>query len=770
MVTLWRGLRVLRTLVLGGIALSLFAQEEIPASERIRQWNAEVLQVNTRIRTGSRADAESLRQGATGMLKNRFQTLRQLVRENPQEALEVALPSELLVELRESFGDQAQLLERRGTFTGELRVVVLDGERMESHQHEYELIHGEGIWAVNFPAGEAPAASELLTEVTGVAVGSDLAAMRPVPLAQVKEIAPAEKVREESISACGPTGPQRVVTILVNLPSHRLPAAVTQELIRGIMSGNAASTARSTPDWSVDEFWRQNSQGRLSVDTANSLVVGPFDLADNYASCDFRAMGTAAMNAARSQVDFRNFHRVQIVFANNNGACNFGGVAYVGCVTNATPNGNVVQGVSWNRGDQMSSRRAGTMLFTHELGHTLGLSHGNSRRFGNAPLGPAGEQGTITAYGHPFNTMGAWNLGFYDATMTSRVLGWHATGAPNSSAPVWQVETAGTFTIQNFEAQTAGPRALRIRRAAGLNAWIWVEARRNTGNYSSRLDAAAWNGILVHYEDSFTSNASHLLDFTASATPGQFVDAALTPDTSWTDPHTGTVLRLVSQTDSAATIQVTYAAPSSNCVRAAPQLTVAPPTVSLTGGAATNVVLTIRNQDSGGCSASTFNIAAVIPPAFVGSRLRDTSLSIPPGAIATTQVPVLAPTSQQGTFPIRFTVTNASATTQTATATSNITVTAPLLTLTVNVTNGRVNLTPGNRACTATNCRVQTEPGANTRMTLTAVPPTGRRFLGWSGDCTGTSLTCTVVMDRARTVDARFTSALAPQGGPTEDR
>nr|WP_238536774.1 hypothetical protein [Methylococcus capsulatus] len=41
-------------------------------------------------------------------------------------------------------------------------------------------------------------------------------------------------------------------------------------------------------------------------------------------------------------------------------------------------------------------------------------------------------------------------------------------------------------------------------------------------------------------------------------------------------------------------------------------------------------------------------------------------------------------------------------------------------------------------------------------VTLTASPFIFRKFTGWSGDCTGTSRTCTVLMDRARTVNATF--------------
>ena len=54
-----------------------------------------------------------------------------------------------------------------------------------------------------------------------------------------------------------------------------------------------------------------------------------------------------------------------------------------------------------------------------------------------------------------------------------------------------------------------------------------------------------------------------------------------------------------------------------------------------------------------------------------------------------------------------------------------------------------------------------------TAVTLTASPAGGSGFGGWSGDCTGTSLTCAVTMDRIRNVGAGFTDITAPTGTVT---
>ncbi|HJK98766.1 MAG TPA: hypothetical protein RMF84_16215, partial [Polyangiaceae bacterium LLY-WYZ-14_1] len=69
---------------------------------------------------------------------------------------------------------------------------------------------------------------------------------------------------------------------------------------------------------------------------------------------------------------------------------------------------------------------------------------------------------------------------------------------------------------------------------------------------------------------------------------------------------------------------------------------------------------------------------------------------------------------------------------------------------------GTVTSSPaGIGTCDSGDCTADYPHG--TRVTLTAAPNTGTsRFAGWSGACGGGGTTCSVTMDRARTVTARF--------------
>ena len=56
------------------------------------------------------------------------------------------------------------------------------------------------------------------------------------------------------------------------------------------------------------------------------------------------------------------------------------------------------------------------------------------------------------------------------------------------------------------------------------------------------------------------------------------------------------------------------------------------------------------------------------------------------------------------------------------------------------------------------NCGVECNKDYNggTEVTLTATPASGQRFVGWTGDCSGSATTCVVTMDQARNVVATF--------------
>ncbi|HWW74180.1 MAG TPA: hypothetical protein VNZ44_02220 [Pyrinomonadaceae bacterium] len=79
---------------------------------------------------------------------------------------------------------------------------------------------------------------------------------------------------------------------------------------------------------------------------------------------------------------------------------------------------------------------------------------------------------------------------------------------------------------------------------------------------------------------------------------------------------------------------------------------------------------------------------------------------------------------------------------------------APLVKLVVKTAgSGSVTSTPAAIDC-GRNCTAQMASG--TRLTLTAAPAAGQKFTGWGGSCSGTLLTCSVLVNKDTQVQANF--------------
>ncbi len=85
--------------------------------------------------------------------------------------------------------------------------------------------------------------------------------------------------------------------------------------------------------------------------------------------------------------------------------------------------------------------------------------------------------------------------------------------------------------------------------------------------------------------------------------------------------------------------------------------------------------------------------------------------------------------------------------------------------------SGTVTSTPTGIDCGATSttglaCSASYASSAS--VTLTATPDTGSVFDGWSGDCTGTSTSCTVTMTAPKSVSATFTLSSSPSSAVSQ--
>ncbi|MCM2310564.1 MAG: NEW3 domain-containing protein [Steroidobacteraceae bacterium] len=643
--------------------------------DEVRALNGELLRLQSTARKQGSAAVEAR---ATEVLAQRAKAMSALIARDATQAAAIALPSDVLRQVGTTFARQKANLEQRGRWDGELEFLIEDDAAMRSHRKVFRLHRGTEILEMKFAGREPPQLrSGQKLRVGGVRAGRALAATE-VELLDGFLDGPETSYGSDAnaLGQCTTTGAQAVLTVLVNLPGYKLPAAVTADFMRGVLLGNAAGGAQNSPDWNVDDFWRQASDGRTWVD-ASSTVVGPITLDSDFnrdgtgaATCDNYGVRDAVIAALDGQIDFRNYSRIQIVMPGN-GACTWAGTANVGCRNlSSAGDGAFTASVAWQRAETMTSRQSAVQLTTHEIGHNLSLSHAGSRDFGATALGALGETGTLGEYGDPFSTMGAWNFGFYAASQAANQLRWLDAGTHYET-----VEASGTYTLQRYETRPAGVKALKIRRGTGNNAWLWVESRQNVAPYSSQLNASAFTGALIHYEDSITGNDSNLLDFTTAT--AAFSDAPLAVGQTWIDPYSNVALTVNSVGAAGMTVTVNYG--SSTCTRTAPVVTLMPVAASTTQGSSVQLGVTVKNTSTQVCGAETFQLSAAGPGEW-SATLGKSSLTVDPGQQLQTTLRFDVPAGHPvGTYALTMTALGTTSA-MPGSANGNVTVTQPAAT------------------------------------------------------------------------------------------
>ena len=741
--------RALALAALGALACTASAAafaQDAKRADQVRAYNAQVLKLQAELRR-SKAGVPSAR--AVEVLTARAATLRTLMATDPTAAEKLAFPATVLEQLAASFPELAGSLEQRGRWEGELEFTIEDSADLKSHRDVYRLHRAGEVLDVEFAGKEPPGlTSGRKLGLSGVRSGRKMVATE-VELMDAAQDGMA--TTSSTTATCGPTGPQNVVTVLVNLPSYKLAAGMTQDFVRGVLLGNAyAGAAQATPDRSVSDFWQQASDGKTWIDPANTQVVGPVQLNSDFnknstgaSYCDYYGLADAAIKAVDSQVNFKQFTRVLFVMPAN-GACSWAGVANVGCRTMSSPgDGSFTASSAWNKAGSMSTRSSGVQLTTHEMGHNLGLSHASSRDFGAEALGAVGATGSLSEYGDPTSTMGSWNFGFYASSHAANQLRWLGLGSNYVT-----VESGGTYTIQNYEGRPAGVKALKVRRGSGNEAWLWIESRQNTGLYSSALNSSLFTGALIHYQDSTTGGKSHLLDFTPATSA--FGDAALQLGQTWTDPYSNVSVTVTGVTPAALTVAVNYGAVP--CVAGAPTVTASPTGTSTEYGSSATFNVSVKNNDSGSCASQTVSLGATAPSGW-SKAFGAGSFNLAPGQSASTTLTLGVPAPYAlGTYEIAASASDRSGS---ATAKQNVTVIEPVNRLSLAISgSGSVAFSSPSKSCTSS-CNTDYPKSSTTTVTLTAKAGSRTTFMGWSGACSGTS-TCTVTMTAAKSVTATF--------------
>jgi len=552
--------------------------------------------------------------------------LADLIEQDPGAVLRSAIPARI----RNRMPVEVQaFIEQRLELEGELGVVYEDYED-GSHRLRHTLkAYGESI-SLHFKASPSGLLSG--TEVSASGVLIDDAMVVESGEDDILTLAldgGADGGTNNGAPAPQPNtfGEQQTVVVLVNFQDDptNMPWALNEawSLVFDAVSG----------------FFEENSYQQTWL---NGDVFGWYTMPIDSTDCNSTQIANEARLAAENMgVDFTTYDRYVYLFPRNSG-CGWSGSGTVGGVPSE----------SWING----KFELGTI--GHEFGHNFGLQHSHALECGDTTLG---TDCVSYEYGDHLDIMGNYTAGHLNAFQKAQ-LGWLGYG---SSPPITIVETAGAYSLEPYETNGTGPKALKVLKGVdpttGTESWYYLEYRQAlgadaflAGNYN------ILNGVVFHTGTDSNPRSSYQLDMTpASDTSGYYdwEDAALEEGQGFDDPESGANLSTVFSDDLGATVVVEFGAPT--CVRSSPALAFSPAQSDwVASGTLVSYSVTVTNLDSLDCTASNFDLE-VTPPANWTAVFRQSLPTLEPAASATVTLEVISSTTAaDGIYPVMISAAN----------------------------------------------------------------------------------------------------------------
>lgn len=390
-------------------------------------------------------------------------------------------------------------------------------------------------------------------------------------------------------SARGATGTQNTIVIIANFTD----------------SGTGATTTGLTPEMfaappstnSINAYYQDNSFGQTSF---AGQVVGPFTINYTSTSADYYGWASAADAQATSHgVNLNNYaHKVYIVPQSSDPSmAGWAGLGTIG--------GSPSQ--AWIFGPYY----AYVKVIAHELGHNIGTHH-------------AANFDGSSEYGDNSDVMGGW--GGYGDQMPQMCA---ARKVEFGWVPSQRVTTAtgnGSYTISQLEAAGTAAQVLKVHKADTSEDWYF--GYRTAVGFDSTNLPPQYLGTQVHRAPGFSGQHTYYYQNLAD---GQ----------SFSDSVNGITVTQTSHTDTTVTLSVAFT-PVPNT----PTVSISPSTQ--TGGAnqTLSYTVSVKNNDSAGSPATTFNLSPALPGGFTSNA--PAALTLAPGASGTSTLTVTSSSSSAG--------------------------------------------------------------------------------------------------------------------------
>lgn len=611
----------------------------------------------------------------------RQQALSALMETDPGEVLRVSMPSGIRAGLPPAV---QSLVEEEAEVEGTLEILHEDRDQDSRYLYFLQAL-GEKLslhFAANPPTHLQTGAR---IRATGVRIGTALALQ-------------SGSTSVQTLSAALPNtfGAQKTLVILVNFQDE-----ATQPYTIASAQGVLVATSNFDLENSYQQTWLTGV-----VDAAQAADVrGWYTIALSSTVCDYSTLASQAKSAATAAgVNLSAYTRYVYAFPQN--ACTWWGLGTVG--------GNPSQ--AWINGS------LAVKVVGHEMGHGFGLYHSRAWECGTTTLGPSCS---IIEYGNPLDIMGNPSSGHFNGFQKER-LGWLNYG---SSPPITTVSGDGTYWLDPLESLGSNPKALKILKSTdpstGKKTWYYVESRQAIG-FDGFLSSNSnvLNGIAISMGSESSGNSSDLLDMTPATS--SWSDPALDVGQSFYDPDSGVTIATTWASSANAAVSVTFGPMA--CVPANPAVALSPSQSQwVHAGTAVTYTVSVTNNDNAGCAASIFSLQATAPAGWTVAFSAST-LSLSPGASASTTLTITSPTSAtDGFYTIGVMATNSG--TQTYTASTSVTYVI-VSSLSVAVSTDKPGYSRNQTVSITALVTANGTPVSGASVTFTITKPTGARVTG----------------------------------------
>lgn len=515
--------------------------------------------ITNEIRNKNFQNKESLKK----QLKERKLKLLEIMQTNPSEALGAIMPKKE----REQLGGQftGNCVEKETELEGTVTLWHVDyGDDTSKLFATLERNNNQNVRVYLANGISMPLHSRDSVRMKGYLLGSSLLVNSAETNSIVNISAPVAQLTDT-------VGQQDTIAVIVSFINAQ--ATVGSNVVQDLLFNR------------MNTYYQETSYGKTSV-VGN--VIGPIQLTMNE-SCDYPTIISNVIQAADSQVDFRQYKHL-VISAPLDACYPALGLSTIGRQIRSTNDGSVSISISL-----INEKYSGQVLIAgHEFGHGLGLLHSGFLNCGNVTFG---SSCSFNEYGDAYDLLGNHMPGHYNSAKKD-ILSWF------DSNHIRTVTQNGTFELEPLETQTNGLKALRIPQGtdgSGRQKFLYIDYRQRVGADANFDYSDIYNGAEIHMNTAITD---------LNTAPGGGIDTQLvdaTPPASNQTPalHVG---QSVTDPVSGATITVT------NLVSYISSANIGSLTVSISGlsgnGDTINPTVSITSPVDGQTLSGTTNVTA----------------------------------------------------------------------------------------------------------------------------------------------------------------